>query len=216
MPRTYIPLPDPTKRPKAYIQAFNSPFPGCTLLLNGLWVTKDRYARPGELKWEIVEPGDNKTRTYAHVAARAKTERQAIILALDLRPVEPLEEKAKRVEAEALKGYDPSILEVVEDLFAQCRNVLGPIGAGIKYRLRSYTLEPTIENWEDIDGIILAGEGFHTVWQLWLEEDPTAPRCGPATNAREELHNEWDRIPTPMELLVILQKAAQEVEECAS
>jgi hypothetical protein len=176
--RRYVEFPDFRKQPGKFVQQENWPFPGDLLLLNGLWVRPEKY-EPAARRWSVNESGagpDGCALAHSH----HRTYRQAILAALDLKPMEHPADKRKRVEDDARRAVDPEILTVVEGLLEECRNVFGPIEAGIKYRIRNYLLEPTVEHWEDIQGIIVGGGFDGTIWASWCKVDPSAPRRGPA------------------------------------
>lgn len=206
MTRSYIETLDFTKTPMEFIQREDSPFQGCSLLRNGLWVTHNDLARRGQPKYDLMESGKAPS-GGALCLGSYSTRRAAILDALQIKPFEFPAAKAKRVEAAAQAGSDPAVLDVVEDLMDQCHNLFGEIDEDVKYRLRSYLLRPTIEGWEDVSGLIISQGRRSTVWQFWIQEVPDAPRCGP-TSRHGLLYDEWDRIPTSIELLLVLRAAA--------
>lgn len=206
MARAYIETIDFTKVPMEFIQREDSPFVGCSLLRNGLWVTRNNLARRGQPKFDLMESGKAPSGSALCLGSYG-TKRAAILDALKIRPYEFPSAKAKRVEAQAQAGSDPAVLEVAEDLLDQCHNLFGPIGEDVRYRLRSYLLRPTIEGWEDVSGLIVSMGRPATVWQFWIQEVPDAPRRGPSMR-HGAYWDEWDRIPTSLELLLVLRAAA--------
>ncbi len=214
MARTYIPLPDFHKHPTLFIECEDRPFEGDTLLRNRLWVRKERY-HPKGLPFSVIEAGADPSGCAATVG-RAKTKKAAILLALDLKPLEPPTQKRERIEARARGGMDPAIVHCLDELFGNCWNALGaPLDEEARGRLTGYFLEPTVERWEDIYSLILSPRGMiNTVWQFWCELSTAAPRIGPSHNADGHM-DEWDLIPTPLEVLCVLREAAHRNERTA-
>ena len=85
-----------------------------------------------------------------------------------------------------------------------CRNMLGrPLSAESIKRIKRFLADPTAENWDDIHGIIISpGKGeVITIWNAVLALDPTFPRTGRATDLKGNVVKEWERVPTPLEVL---------------
>lgn len=209
--RRYRPFPDFEKHPTKFIEAEDRPFSDQTLLRNGFFIMKEKY---GNLKgrWFIYEPGAHPS-GCAGVRGTEGTKREAILASLRMKPLEPLHEKRLRIEAEARSGAHSEAVYLVDGLLDDCRSMLGPITEDTRTRVRHYVADPTVENWEDIHGIIVAGRGSRaTIWAQWIELDASAPRRGPAEDAEGLLHDEWDRIPTPSDVVVILNRAGRQAQ----
>jgi hypothetical protein len=55
---------------------------------------------------------------------------------------------------------------------------------------------------------------MNTVWTVWMKIAPgDAPFLGPCGNIDNVYEEEWDNIPTPMEIVVILREATKKDEE---
>jgi hypothetical protein len=86
---------------------------------------------------------------------------------------------------------------------ANCRNLFGkPIHPEAKKRIIRFLADPTVENWDDIYGIIISPKGTTvTIWNAVLALDPTFPRTGRVTDLKGNVIEEWERVPTPLQVL---------------
>lgn len=210
--RKYAQFPDFTKKPMAFIAQENAPWPDCVTLRNGLWIHKDKYMQP-QWRFSVMESGADPS-GCAKSHSFHRTLKEAILAAVERKPFEHPAEKAKRVEAQARAGNDPEMALYVEDLLDKCSNMLGKLDEGVRYRIRSYMVEPSLDGWEDVHGIMLRGRGrTTTIWQHWLGVNSQAPKHGPGENIKGERLDEWDLIPTPAEIMVILREAAHREDE---
>lgn len=215
MARIYLPQPNYRKNPKLFIERENWPFEGDTLLKNNLWLRKERFGSK-EWPYTINKSGASPSGGAATVG-HARTKVAAILLAMDLVQLEPPEQKRARVEAQARAGMDPIMVSCLEELFEGCRHALGlPLGEDVRGRLRAYFEDPNVETWDDIYSIVISPKGTaNTVWQFWCQLNPDAPRLGPVHNA-DGHRDEWDLIPSPVELLCVLRDAAHRNEQASN
>lgn len=82
-----------------------------------------------------------------------------------------------------------------------CDNMFGKLSPQIQKKIKKYIAKPTIENWDDIYCIVVKSEGMKTIWNAMIAFDPTFPRTGRSEDAEGNIIKEWERIPTPFELL---------------
>lgn len=82
-----------------------------------------------------------------------------------------------------------------------CTNMLGELSPSIKKRVKRFVNNPTPANWDDISGVIIDGQFLTTIWQAVIKIDPTFPRHGRTTDAQGNVIREWERIPTPLQVL---------------
>jgi hypothetical protein len=81
-----------------------------------------------------------------------------------------------------------------------CENMFGRISPYIEKRIRKYIANPTFDNWDDIQGIIINPEGqMITIWRAMIEFDSTFPRTGRTEDFKGNIIKEWERIPEPFE-----------------
>jgi len=94
----------------------------------------------------------------------------------------------------------------------KCRNMHGPLSPEIKERITRLILNPTVENWEDSHSIIIQLNPMLTLWQAWVATDPNAPRTGRRYDFEGNMIREWQRTPTPIQIVRALKYATEEVE----
>lgn len=91
------------------------------------------------------------------------------------------------------------------------RNWWGKLKPDIKERIINYIENPTTDNWDDVHGIILSvgketGLGL-TLWQAILVVCPTFPCRGRSTTLKNEIIDDWERIPTIQQIETALRYA---------
>lgn len=87
-------------------------------------------------------------------------------------------------------------------MISLCKNMWGYISEDIQERIVNYLENPTVENWDDIYSIIIQWDGItHTIWQWIIYCDPTFPKTGRATDIKGNVIKEWERTPTPKEVI---------------
>ena len=93
-------------------------------------------------------------------------------------------------------------------VLANCRNIFEePIGEDYRAQIAKYLTDPTADNWNDIQSILITpGE---TIWQAMLCIDPTFPRRGRTTDVEGNVLSEWERIPTPLEVMRAIKHATK-------
>lgn len=86
---------------------------------------------------------------------------------------------------------------------SNCKDMLGrPLSAESIKRIKRFLADPTAENWDDIMGIVVRPSGrVNTIWQALLEVDPSFPRVGRTVDTDGRVVKEWERVPTPLEVL---------------
>jgi len=94
----------------------------------------------------------------------------------------------------------------------KCQNMFGPLKPEVRERLTRLILNPTVENWEDSHSIIIQLNPMLTLWQAWVATDPDAPRTGRRYDSEGNMIREWQRTPTPFQIVRALQYATQEAE----
>lgn len=87
-----------------------------------------------------------------------------------------------------------------------CDNLFGKISPQIQKRIKRFINEPTADNWDDISGIIIKGNSTTTIWQAMVAYDPTFPNKGRTTDTEGNVIKEWERIPTPFEVLKAIKE----------
>lgn len=87
----------------------------------------------------------------------------------------------------------PSVLD-------NCENLYGRIDPRIKNRIKKFIKHSTPDNWSDISGIVI-NDNFETIWQAVSKLDPTFPTTGRRWDQSGKMTKEWERIPTPFEVL---------------
>jgi predicted nucleotidyltransferase len=86
----------------------------------------------------------------------------------------------------------------------KARNMFGPLSPEIRKRILNFLQNPTTDSWDDIQSIIISG--FGTIWQAMIQIDPSFPRSGRRTDQAGNVVQDWERIPTPEQVLLVLQK----------
>lgn len=86
----------------------------------------------------------------------------------------------------------------------KARNMFGPLSPEIRKRILNFLQNPTTDSWDDIQSIIISG--FGTIWQAMIQIDPSFPRSGRRTDQAGNVVQDWERIPTPEQVLQVLQK----------
>lgn len=66
-------------------------------------------------------------------------------------------------------------------------------------RVQAYLNKPSVERWNDICGMLVDGET--TIWGLLIDIDPSFPKSGRTKDVTGLIVEEWERIPTPLEIL---------------
>lgn len=74
-------------------------------------------------------------------------------------------------------------------------------------RVQAYLNEPTADRWDDISGILV--DGHSTIWQLLIELDSTFPKSGRTKDVMHKVVEEWERIPTPLEVLRAIKQGVK-------
>jgi len=85
-------------------------------------------------------------------------------------------------------------------------NLFGNIDEKIKGRILIYLDEPNADNWDDIQGIIINGESFKTIWQAVIEVKPDFPKIGRKETFNGEIIEDWKEIPSKETIIKAIQK----------
>lgn len=88
----------------------------------------------------------------------------------------------------------------------KCTNFYGKLDPTIKERIKRFLNSPTPETWDDICGIIIDGNSFCTIWQAVIVIDPTFPQSGRSTDIEGNILQEWERIPSPLQVLQAIKR----------
>lgn len=93
-----------------------------------------------------------------------------------------------------------------KSILDECENMFGSLQTrpDIKNRIYNYLENPSFENWDDIHCIII--KNFKTVWNAMIAYDPTFPKQGRATDSKGRVIREWQRIPSPFEVMKAIQQ----------
>jgi len=87
-------------------------------------------------------------------------------------------------------------------------NMFGTLKPEIIKRINKFLRKPTVEAWEDIHCIIIDGSGkITTIWNAVIKQDPFFPRYGRRTNSAGEILREWERIPSPDDVITAINKS---------
>ena len=82
-----------------------------------------------------------------------------------------------------------------------CVNVFGEhIKPEYQKKIKQYLDNPTFDNWDEIQGIIIDTH-FNSIWNAVIAYDPTFPRRGRTEDTEGNIIKEWERIPTPLQVL---------------
>lgn len=89
-----------------------------------------------------------------------------------------------------------------------CENMFGKISPRIEKRIKNYINKPSFDNWEDIKGLIINPEGkMTTIWNAIIEVDSSFPSKGRTEDMEGNIIEEWERIPTELQILQAIKKA---------
>lgn len=82
----------------------------------------------------------------------------------------------------------------------ECTNMFGDqMSPALQKRIKKFTSNPNPDTWDDIHGIVV--NGTNTVWQAVLMIDQTFPHRGRTEDEKGNVLKEWERIPTPFQVL---------------
>jgi hypothetical protein len=108
------------------------------------------------------------------------------------------EEQMKRdYRADQIAAHEAS-QESEYGLFKGLYSMMGPLSDGAKERILSFFNSPSNETWDYCANLLVKGGGT-TMWKLWCDTDPEAPRC------LDEEGN-WPRIPDAGMMRAALRK----------
>lgn len=94
---------------------------------------------------------------------------------------------AKKNGGDVKKGNIVTDMNLAENMF-------GKIKGDIRRRLLDYLENPTVDIWDDVQGIIL-NDKYETVWQAVLAVDPSFPTQGRTTDLHGKVVEDWPKIP---------------------
>ena len=82
-----------------------------------------------------------------------------------------------------------------------CQNMFGEsIKPEYQKRVKKFLDNPNFDTWDDIKGIIIS-TNMDSIWNAVIKFDPTFPRSGRVENEKGKVIKEWERIPTPLQVL---------------
>lgn len=87
-----------------------------------------------------------------------------------------------------------------------CENMFGELSPQIKKKIKKFITKPTFENWDDIHCIIITHKGMRTIWNAVIEKDSTFPKQGRVEDLKGNIIKEWERIPTPFDVLKAIKE----------
>jgi len=91
-------------------------------------------------------------------------------------------------------------VKTVNSVLDACRNMLdNNIDNEIRERILNFILEPKPDTWSDISGIYI--NSSKTIWQSMCDYYPDFPRSGRRYDLEGNVIKEWEKIPTPFELM---------------
>lgn len=92
-----------------------------------------------------------------------------------------------------------------------CENMFGKISPQYQRTIKNYITEPTFDNWDEIQCIIINPKGqMKTIWNAVIDIDPTFPRRGRAKDMDGNIIREWERIPEPFTVLQAIREATRQ------
>lgn len=74
-------------------------------------------------------------------------------------------------------------------------------------RIQSYIDEPSTERWEDIHYLVVNGQD--TLWQLFVQRDPTFPKKGRTYDLQGNVIEEWEKIPSTTQLTRLIHDSLE-------
>lgn len=83
------------------------------------------------------------------------------------------------------------------------------IGKEYVDKIKTFCDNPTYDSWDDIKGIIIKSN-FKSIWQAVIDIDSTFPRYGREIDDNNNIIKEWERIPTPMQVLRAIKECTTE------
>jgi hypothetical protein len=96
----------------------------------------------------------------------------------------------------------------VKKLLDDAQSTLGPMKPEYRAKLVAYMQNPSVEAWNDVQGIILNGRSSRwalackghrrtceTLWQAIMHVDATFPSIGRSTDVKGRVLRDWPRIP---------------------
>ena len=120
-------------------------------------------------------------------------------------------------EIEPLKIKDIELGTEQEALWLKvlnkCENLHGAIRPQTKEKIIRFLSEPTTENWDNIAGIIIKRTGMKSIKEAMRAYDPTFPDGGRVRDAKGNIVKDWERIPTPSELLKAIEEYTKNKEQ---
>jgi hypothetical protein len=89
------------------------------------------------------------------------------------------------------------------------KNCYNPLGEQIRpeyqKKIKRFLDHPNYDNWDEIAGIIINTK-MDSIWNAMIKYDSTFPRRGRAEDFDGNVIREWERIPTPFELLQAIKE----------
>lgn len=86
-------------------------------------------------------------------------------------------------------------------LLDRARNVMGPLTPDVKARITRFFDEPTVENWDNIHGIVIsfgANRPTYTIWSAVAELDRRMEKAGKTYFKGAAPKDRWKRFPNAL------------------
>lgn len=107
------------------------------------------------------------------------------------------EDKMRRDYRADQKAAHEASQESENGLFKGLYAMMGPLSDGAKQRILSFFNSPSNETWDNCARVMIKGGGT-TMWSLWCDTDPKAPRS-------LDIDGRWPKIPDPEMMRVALR-----------
>jgi hypothetical protein len=87
----------------------------------------------------------------------------------------------------------------ISNTLMEIESMYGTFPTKAAKRIQAFMDDPSVERWNDISSIII--DGSNSLWQCLMNIDPSFPRSGRKTDFKGHVVAEWEKVPTPFEVL---------------